>query len=114
MQSTPPLHWQPGLAALLWLSAKADGVYCPLLFSFFWSASPHLSICHALLDNQRFVLGPTLSIVPVGVSAQEPASVSGPAVWQGASGPMPAPYDGERRVRREGQKGPRGFLRVDL
>ena len=48
------------------------------------------------------------------VSAQEPASVSGPGVWRGASGPMPAPYDGERRVRREGQKGPRGFLRVDL
>ena len=69
---------------------------------------------HALLDNQRFVLGPTLSIVPVGVSAQESASVSGPGAWQGASGPMPAPYDGERRVRREGQKGPRGFLRVDL
>ena len=32
---------------------------------------------HALLDNQRFVLGSTLSIDPVGVSAQEPASVSG-------------------------------------
>ena len=48
------------------------------------------------------------------VSAQEPASVSRPGVWRGASGPMPAPYDGERRVRREGQKGPRGLLRVDL
>ena len=64
---------------------------------------------HALLDNQRFVLGPTLSIVPVGVSAQEPASVSGPGVWRGASGSMPAPYDGERRVRSEGQKGREAF-----
>ena len=64
---------------------------------------------YALLDNQRFVLGPTLSIVPVGVSAQEPASVSGPGVWRGASGSMPAPYDGERRVRSEGQKGREAF-----
>ena len=64
---------------------------------------------HALLDNQRFVLGPALSIVPVGVSAQEPASVSGPGVWRGASGSMPAPYDGERRVRSEGQKGREAF-----
>ena len=51
---------------------------------------------------------------PQPVSAQEPASVSGPGVWRGASSPMPAPYDGERRVRSEGQKGPRGFLRLDL
>ena len=43
------------------------------------------------------------------LSAQEPASVSGPGVWRGASGPMPAPYDGERRVRSEGQKGREAF-----
>ena len=49
---------------------------------------------HALLDNQRFVLGSTLSIDPVGVSAQEPASVSGPGAWWGASGPMPAEQSG--------------------
>ena len=43
------------------------------------------------------------------LSAQEPASVSGPGAWRGASGPMPAPYDGERRVRRERQKGREAF-----
>ena len=43
------------------------------------------------------------------LSAQEPASVSGPGVWRGASGSMPAPYDGERRVRSEGQKGREAF-----
>ena len=64
---------------------------------------------HALLDNQRFVLGPTLSIVPVGVSAQEPASVSGPGVWRGASGPMPAPYDGSAECAEKGKKGREAF-----
>ena len=43
------------------------------------------------------------------LSAQEPASVSGPGVWRGASGSMLAPYDGERRVRSEGQKGREAF-----
>ena len=46
--------------------------------------------------------------------ATGPTSVRRPGTRRGASGLMPAPYDGERRVRREGQKGPRGFLRVDL
>ena len=71
---------------------------------------------HALLDNQRFVLGSTLSIDPVGVSAQEPASVSGPGAWWGASGPMPAPYDGKRRVCRRGggKKGRERLFTCDL
>ena len=60
---------------------------------------------HALLDNQRFVLGSTLSIDPVGVSAQEPASVSRPEARLRASGPVPAQYYGERKVRMGGQKG---------